>query len=124
MSSSSKSGGFVLGFMTVLMTVVGFVVLLICELIAAMLVYGYLNLAHTNLFGWLVRQSRSVLDVVAYGIEGFFPSSANQVYATVFGELGPKSILLLLTGLVVGAFFRLIVWAIVRAIRGRGHHAA
>ena len=40
------------------------VVMLVIELVATMLVYTYLNLYHLSTFGYLVRLSRSVLDVL------------------------------------------------------------
>lgn len=117
MPQRNSRGGAVAGIASVVFAILGFVAMLLVELIAAMFTYGYLQLAHTNLFGWLVRQANGVLQVVAAYIDTLFPSQANQIYATTFGELGPKSILLLLIGLVVGAIFRLLVWGIVRLAR-------
>jgi hypothetical protein len=87
---------------TLLQTVLAVVsvsVLLLAELLTAMLVYIYLNLYHLATFGYLVRLSRSVLDVIAGQLDYWLPKSSNVVYATLIGELGPKSILLLLIGL-------------------------
>ncbi len=102
----------------VLLAVVGFFALLVVELIAAMFTYGYLQLAHTDFFGSLVRVAADVLQVVSSQIDWLFPSQANQIYASTFGELGPKSILLLLIGLVVGALFRVLVWGVVSMFKG------
>jgi hypothetical protein len=87
---------------TILQTVLAVVsvsVLLLAELLTAMLVYIYLNLYHLATFGYLVRLSRSVLDAIAGQLDYWLPKSSNVVYATLIGELGPKSILLLLIGL-------------------------
>ena len=98
--------------------ILGVFVLLLVELIATMLLYSYLNLSHPETFGWLVRQSRVVLDILAGQIETWFKGWSNAAYATVFGELGPKSILLLLMGLVVAAVIRWGVW-VVQGLAGK-----
>jgi hypothetical protein len=89
-------------------------VLLVLELVLTMLVYIYLNLFHLTTFGALVRGARSVLDVMAGQLDYWLPGSADAAYATLIGELGPKSILLLLIGLVVAAVMR----GLARAARG------
>jgi hypothetical protein len=81
------------------LAVVSVLVLLLAELLSAMLIYIYLNIYHLATFGYLVRLARSVLDVVAGQLDFWLPKSSNVVYATLIGELGPKSILLLLIGL-------------------------
>ncbi|MEQ1697783.1 MAG: hypothetical protein ABL901_18280 [Hyphomicrobiaceae bacterium] len=86
--------------------------LLILELVLTMLVYSGLNIYSLNLFGMLVRGARSVLDLMTALVERIIPGSANTAYATLFGELGPKSILLLLIGLLVSAIVRSVVGAI------------
>ena len=91
-----------------LVSIIGFLIL---ELVATMLVYSGLNIYSLNLFGTLVRAARSVLDVMTSLVEKLLPGSANTAYATLFGELGPKSILLLLIGLIVAAVIRSIVSA-------------
>jgi len=78
-----------------------------------MLVYIYLNLYHIATFGYLVRVARSVLDVLAGQLDYWLPKSSNVVYATLIGELGPKSILLLLIGL-LSAF---VVRSLARLVR-------
>jgi hypothetical protein len=85
------------------------VLLLIVELVTAMLVYIYLNLYHLDTFGTLVRFAKVVLDTLVRQMEQWAPASANAAYATLVGELGPKSILLLLIGLVAGVAVRFIV---------------
>lgn len=100
--------------------IAGVLVLLVVELVTTMLLYSYLNLSHPDTFGWLVRQSRGVLDLLAGQIELWFKGWSNAAYATVFGELGPKSILLLLMGLVVAAVIRGLVWAVTGLAGNRG----
>ena len=82
--------------------------LLVVELVTTMVVYIYLNLYHLGTFGYLVRLARSVLDVLTGQLEYWLPLSANAAYATLIGELGPKSILLLMLGLLTGAVIRSI----------------
>jgi hypothetical protein len=101
---------------TVLRTVLAVVqvlVLLVAELVTAMLVYIYLNLYHLATFGYLVRLARYVLDVLTGQLDYWLPRSANVVYATLVGELGPKSILLLLIGL-LSAF---VIRSLARLVR-------
>jgi hypothetical protein len=100
------------------------VVMLVIEIAVTMLLYIYLNLYHVETFGTLVRHARSVLDIMVLWLEKLLPGSANSAYATLFGELGPKSILLLLLGLVVAAVLRFIFGGIERLFRGRRQHAA
>ena len=85
------------------------VLLLLVELVTAMLVYIYLNLYHLETFGTLVRFAKAVLDTLIAQMEYWAPVSANAAYATLVGELGPKSILLLLIGLVAGVVVRFVV---------------
>ena len=93
------------------------VVLLVIELISTMLIYIYLNLYHLSTFGYLVRLARYVLDVLTGQLEYWLPVSANSAYATLIGELGPKSILLLILGLLTATVIRAIA-------RGVGRLAA
>ena len=95
------------------------VALLVIELVATMLIYIYLNLFHLSTFGYLVRLSRSVLDVLTGQLDYWSPVTANAAYATLIGELGPKSILLLMLGLVTATVIRAIARGVVRlATRG------
>lgn len=89
--------------------VLGTVVLLIVELVVTILVYTGLNIYSLELFGRLVRFAGSVLETMSSLVGQFFAGSANAAYASLFGELGPKSMLLLLIGLAVAAVMRLIV---------------
>ncbi len=85
------------------------VLLLILEVAITMLVYTLLNLHALNVFGFLVRMSSTVLETMRSVLISAMPGQANAAYATLFGELGPKAILLLLIGLVVAAMLRGIV---------------
>ena len=95
------------------------VVMLVVELVATMLVYTYLNLYHLSTFGYLVRLSRSVLDVLTGQLEYWLPVSSNVAYATLIGELGPKSIMLLMLGLITATVIRAIARGIVRLVARR-----
>lgn len=92
-----------------LLSLISIIAFLSLELVVTMLVYTGLNIYSLNLFGTLVRMARSVLDIMAALVERLIPGSANTAYATLFGELGPKSILLLLIGLIVAAIIRSVV---------------
>jgi hypothetical protein len=105
-------------------TAVHIVIMLVIELVATMLVYIYLNLYHLSTFGYLVRLSRSVLDILTGQLEYWLPVTANAAYATLIGELGPKSILLLILGLVTAAVIRGIVHGIWRLLARKGGQPA
>ena len=100
------------------------VCMLVIELVATMLIYIYLNLYHLSFFGYLVRLSRSVLDVLTGQLEYWVPVYANMAYATLIGELGPKSILLLMLGLVTATVMRAIARGIGRLIARKGGEPA
>jgi hypothetical protein len=89
-----------------LTTVFRVVLLLLIELITTMLIYMYLNFYHIDTFGHLVRLARYPLDVIGMQVEYWLPASANTAYATLIGELGPKSFMLLTLGLIVAAVIR------------------
>jgi hypothetical protein len=80
----------------------------IVEVVLTMLVYVYLNLYHIATFGYLVRIARSVLEEMTGQLEYWMPATANAAYATLLGELGPKSILLLMLGLMMSAIIRAV----------------
>ena len=82
----------------------------IVEVFLAMLFYVYLNLYHFETFGRLVGLSRDLLNRFATELENFAPDLANQAYATILGELGAKSILLLIIGLIVSLIIRFLGW--------------
>ncbi|MET0408904.1 MAG: hypothetical protein ABW006_11100 [Hyphomicrobium sp.] len=94
--------------MRVLGAIVSTIVLLIVELILTILVYTALNVYSFELFGRLVRFAGTVLETMAGLVERFFSGSSSTAYASLFGELGPKSMLLLLIGLIVAAIVRLL----------------
>lgn len=89
-------------------SIIGTFVLLLVELVLTLAVYIGLNVYSLELFGSLVRMAGSVLEVTASLFERLFAGSANAAYASVFGELGPKAMLLLLIGLIVAAIVRLL----------------
>ncbi len=94
------------------------VVYVIVEVVISMFAYMYLALNHVETFGTLISYSRDVLNLFANQLEQYSPELANRAYTTLLGELGPKSILLLLIGLTVSAFGRLISWLVRRWIHG------
>ena len=107
-----------LKFLFVLVSVITILVLyVVIEVIVAMFAYMYLALNHVEIFGTLISFSRDVLNLFANQLEQFSPELANRAYTTLLGELGPKSILLLLIGLIVGALGRLISWIVRRWIQ-------
>lgn len=87
----------------------GTAALLVVELIMTVLVYSMLNIYQFELFGRLVRFAGSVLETMSEFVARFFADSADTAYASLFGELGPKSMLLLLIGLAVAAVMRLVL---------------
>jgi hypothetical protein len=103
----------------VLVSVITILVLyVVVEVVLAMFAYMYLALNHVETFGTLISYSRDVLNLFANQLEQFSPELANRAYTTLLGELGPKSILLLLIGLIVSALGRLISWLVRRWILG------
>jgi len=106
----SLTYSFFAGIGTLLMAIVGSFFLVIVELMAALFTYFYLAIFEREWFGWLIGHSREVLNFCIGQIELWFPSFTNAANATLIGELAPKSMLLLLIGLVVGAAIRLAIW--------------
>ena len=101
--------------------IIGVIGLLILELVATILVYTWLNLYRLDTtFGWLVRLSKNVLDLWASQLDLWFKGSSNAAYGTLFGELSPKAILLLLIGLVMGTLIRSVI-NIVRSLAAKRH---
>jgi hypothetical protein len=95
---------------------------LVVEVLVAMLAYMYLNLYQIQTFGYLIGLSRNLLNQFAVHLEQLSPTIANQAYATILGELGPKSILLLFLGLGVSTLIRFVIWLVnegVEALRPR-----
>ncbi len=93
------------------------VLLVVIELIAALFTYFYLAIFEREWFGELIGYAREVLNFCIGQIELWFPSFTNAANATLIGELAPKSMLLLLIGLVVGALIRLALWMLARIAR-------
>jgi hypothetical protein len=83
---------------------------LILEVLVAMLAYMYLNLYQIQTFGYLISLSHRLLNEFAVQLEKLSPAIANQAYATILGELGAKSILLLFIGLAVSTGIRFLIW--------------
>jgi len=112
-----------MGIFRSLLVLVGVVaalaVYVIVEVVIAMVAYMYLALNHVETFGHLVAFSRDVLNLFANQLEQWAPDLATQAYTTLLGELGPKSILLLLIGLAVGAVGRLATWCARQWFYGR-----
>lgn len=100
-----------------LIALLAIVAMLIVELVLTVLVYTGLNLHNFELFGQLVRFAGSVLEYMSALMERVFSGSANSAYASLFGELGPKSMLLLLIGLVVAALVRVVVTLVRSLVR-------
>ncbi len=98
------------GLGALLWAIISSFALLIIELMAALFTYFYLAIFEREWFGWLIGYSREVLNFCIGQIELWFPSFTNAANATLIGELAPKSMLLLLIGLVVGAAIRLVIW--------------
>ncbi len=97
---------------------IGTVLLLVVELVLTVLVYMGLNVYSFDLFGRLVQLSGDVLEFMAALVERFMPEASSTAYASFFGELGPKSMLLLLTGLVVAAILRLLIGLLRAIVKG------
>lgn len=103
-------------FISTVIFVLLFLVYLVVEVFLAMLTYMYLNLNHPYTFGSLIRVAHGVLNSFTTYLDQLAPELANQAYRTLLGELGPKSVLLLLIGLIVSALARLMIWAVRGAI--------
>jgi hypothetical protein len=111
--SPSPSG---ISVVTWLLKTVVFVLLLLAylvvEMAVSMLAYAYLNLYQINTFGYLIRLSRNLLTTMQTAFETYVPQYADRAYATLLGEIGPKSILLLFLGLAASTLIRLTVLAL------------
>lgn len=92
---------------------------LVFEVLLAMAIYIYLATNHVEVFGEMVRWARDVLNLLVDTLEATFPDLANQAYATLVGEIGPKSFLLLVLGLLASGLLRLTIW-VLKGIRARG----
>ncbi len=97
--------------LSLIVVIAALAIYVIVEVVVAMVAYMYLALNHVETFGHLVAYSRDVLNLFANQLEHWAPDLATQAYTTLLGELGPKSILLLLIGLAVSAIGRLATWS-------------
>ncbi len=95
---------------------VGTIALLAVEAFSAMLTYTILQLYSIDVFGYLVSLADIVLNLMVGWLQWLLPSTKNQQYATLVGELSPKAMLLLLIGLVVGALIRFMIWSVRRSL--------
>lgn len=92
---------------------------LVVEMFAAMLAYAYLNIYQINTFGYLIKLSRNFLSSIQTLFESYASAElANRAYATLLGEIGPKSIMLLFLGLAVSMLIRLMVWVVHKGFEG------
>ena len=92
---------------------------LVVEMFVAMLAYAYLNIYQIDTFGYLIKLSRNFLSTIQTLFESYAtPELANRAYATLLGEIGPKSIMLLFLGLAVSMMIRFIMWALHKAFEG------
>jgi hypothetical protein len=87
-----------------------FLVYLVIEVIAALAIYMYINIYHMETFGYLIGLSDKFLRVFTTYLVQLYPDFANQAFATILGEMAPKSILLLLLGLAVSTTTRFMAW--------------
>jgi hypothetical protein len=108
-------GAVLKSLVVVVAVIAALAIYVIVEVVVAMVAYMYLALNHVETFGHLISLSRDVLNLFANQLEQWSPELATQAYTTLLGELGPKSILLLLIGLVVSALGRLLTWGIRRS---------
>ncbi len=88
------------------------------EVFVSMLAYAYLNLYQIDTFGYLIRLSRNLLTSMQNLFETHAPQLADRAYATLLGEIGPKSILLLFLGLTVSMLIRFIMWLLHKGFEG------
>ena len=91
---------------------------LVVEVFVSMLAYAYLNLYQIETFGYLIRLSRNLLTSMQNLFETHAPQLADRAYATLLGEIGPKSILLLFLGLTVSMLIRFIMFILHKGIEG------
>lgn len=104
------------GLLAFALALISSVVLVVIELMAALFTYFYLAIFQREWFGELIGYARGVLNFCIGQIEMWFPTFTNAANATLIGELAPKSMLLLLIGLVVGALIRLVFWMLSRLL--------
>jgi hypothetical protein len=94
----------------VVLSIIILLVTLILEIFLSMFTYIYLALFHLTFFGELVRFARHTLNGIVDLMELLLPGLSTQAHATLVGELGPKSFLLLFIGLFASGLMRVIGW--------------
>lgn len=94
----------------VVLSIIILLVTLILEIFLSMFTYIYLALFHLTFFGELVRFARHALNGIVDLMESLLPGLSTQAHATLVGELGPKSFLLLFIGLFASGLMRVISW--------------
>ncbi|MEM1370804.1 MAG: hypothetical protein AAGG72_01110 [Pseudomonadota bacterium] len=104
------------GLAAILGAIASSAVLVVVELMAALFLYFYLATTDREFFGELVGYAKTVLDFAVDQLQVWVPSFTNAANATLVGELAPKSMLLLLIGLIVGAVIRFTFWALAKLI--------
>ena len=102
--------------LSIVLYVLLFLLYLVVEVFMAMATYMYLNIYTPQTFGSLIGFARALLNSSTTYLERLSPDLANRAYTTLLGDLGPKSVLLLLIGLLVSALARLSILAIRRAL--------
>ncbi len=101
---------FIRAFFSTASVIALLMIFVVVEVVVAMFAYMYLALNHIETFGYLIGLSRDVLNLFADQLKSVSPDFALRADTTLLGELGPKSILLLLIGLTVSAVGRLGGW--------------
>jgi hypothetical protein len=92
---------------------------LVVEMFVAMLAYAYLNIYQIDTFGYLIKLSRNFLSTLQNLFETYATAElANRAYATLLGEIGPKSIMLLFLGLAVSMLIRFMMWVVHKGYDG------
>lgn len=85
--------------------------LLVLEVLLAMAIYMYLATNHVGLFGEMVRWARDVLNLLLDTLEMLLPNLSGAAFASLAGEIGPKSFLLLVLGLFASGLMRVVLWS-------------
>ena len=102
--------------MNILGRLIAMLLLLVVEVILTMATYAALDLYARSAFGVLVGLSGSVLTAMRSLLALFLPTLVPSADSSLFGDLAPKAVLLMLLGLVVAAILRALV-----ELMGFGH---
>ena len=92
--------------MSILGRLITMLALLVVEVILTMATYAALDLYARSIFGVLVGLSASVLSGMRSVLILFMPKMISSADSSLFGDLAPKAVLLMLIGLVVAAILR------------------